>query len=91
MKVELTSRFEKQYTGLVKDDHRLRTSVQKTLTYLLNFPPTHPSLRIKRIQGTDGIYECSVNMDLRITLEFTAGETIFLRNIDHHDKALKRP
>uniref|UniRef100_UPI0035585AB3 type II toxin-antitoxin system RelE/ParE family toxin n=1 Tax=Alicyclobacillus tolerans TaxID=90970 RepID=UPI0035585AB3 len=91
MKIKLTNRFEKQYAALIRDDRLLRSSVQKTLTYLLDFPPAHPSLRIKRIQGTDGVYECSVNMDVRITFEFIAGETILLRNVDHHDQALKRP
>ena len=45
---------------------------------------------MKRIQGTRGIYECSVNMDIRVTFEFLDPETILLRNMDHHDRALKR-
>lgn len=90
MKIELSRRFEKQYSRLVKGDQHLRISIQKTLTHLLSFPPAHPSLRLKRIKGTDGIYECSVNMDVRITLEFM-NDLLFLRNIDHHDEALTRP
>lgn len=28
--------------------------------------PLHPSLRVKRIQGADGLFEFSVNMDIRV-------------------------
>ena len=33
---------------------------------LLAENPSHPSLRTKRIQGTTDLFECSVNMDIRI-------------------------
>ena len=49
MKIKLTNRFEKQYAALIRDDRLLRS--------LLDFPPAHPSLRIKRIQGTAAIAE----------------------------------
>ncbi|MEL7657964.1 MAG: hypothetical protein AAGU75_18885 [Bacillota bacterium] len=34
--------------------------------------PTHPSLRYKKIQGTDNFYEISVNMSIRIIIEVTS-------------------
>jgi len=91
MNIELSRRFEKQYLRLINSDQHLRVSIQKTLAHLLNFPPAHPSLRLKRVKGTDGVYECSVNMDVRITLEFENEGVFLLRNIDHHDEALRRP
>ncbi|MCI0184724.1 hypothetical protein [Sulfoacidibacillus ferrooxidans] len=91
MNIELSRRFEKQYHRLVNDDQHLRISIQNTLAHLLNFPPVHPSLRLKRVKGTDGIYECSVNMDVRITLEFAKEGVFLLGNIDHHDEALRKP
>lgn len=90
MKLQRTARFTKQFQRLSKDDPRLLRQVEKTIQYLLRFPPAHPALRMKRIQGTPGIYECSVNMDIRVTFEFLDPETILLRNIDHHDRALQR-
>ena len=48
----------------------------------------HPSLRTKKMKGTRKIYESSVNMDIRITWQYTEGG-ILLRNIGHHDKALR--
>lgn len=90
MKLQRTARFTKQFQRLSKDDPRLLRQVEKTIHYLLRFPPAHPALRMKRIQGTPGIYECSVNMDIRVTFEFLDPETILLRNIDHHDRALQR-
>ena len=90
MKLQRSTRFTKQFRRLCKDDPRLVRQVEKTVQYLLRFPPAHPALRMKRIQGTPGIYECSVNMDIRVTFEFLDSETIVLRNIDRHDRALKR-
>lgn len=90
MKVQRSARFAKQFQLLVRGDRPLAKQVEKTVEYLLRFPPAHPALRMKKIQGTRDIYECSVNMDIRMTFEFSDPETILLRNIDHHDPALKR-
>ena len=54
-----SARFTKQFQRLSKDDPRLIRQIQ----YLFRFPPAHPALRMKQIQGTPG----SVNSgDLRI-------------------------
>ena len=89
MNLSFTSRFQKQLQRLVKRDPKLTRQVEKTLQYLRAFPPAHPSLRMKRIQGTDAVYECSVNMTVRITFAFGENDAIVLRNIDLHDDALK--
>jgi hypothetical protein len=47
-----------------------------------------PSLRIKKIQGTESIFEFTITMSIRTTFEFN-GDTIILRNIGEHDRTLK--
>jgi len=52
--------------------------------------PRHPSLRTKKIQGQENIFEASVTMDIRITWKYTV-DGILLRNIGEHDKTIKNP
>lgn len=47
--------------------------------------PYHPSLRTKKIKGTDNIYEFSVNMDIRVIWFYHNDEVIILLDIGHHD------
>jgi len=83
--------FKKQFRKLIKKDKRLILKIEKTLHYLAQYPPPAPALRMKAVKGTRGIYECSVNMDIRITFEFTEQNTLFLRNMDYHDEVLDKP
>lgn len=45
----------------------------------------HPSLRTKRIQGIDRLFECSVNMDIRIIWHYEGNLIIVLLDVGHHD------
>jgi len=47
--------------------------------------PKHPSLRCKRIQGTNNLFECSVNMDIRIIWFYEDDKLIMLVDVGHHD------
>ena len=47
--------------------------------------PYHPSLRTKHVQGTDGLYEFSVNMNVRVIWYYEDNEIIILLDIGHHD------
>lgn len=47
--------------------------------------PLHPSLRTKKIQGAEGMWESSVNMDIRIIWFYENNELILLLDIGHHD------
>ena len=38
-----------------------------------------------KIQGIDGLFECSVNMDIRILWKYEDGKIILLLEIGHHD------
>jgi mRNA interferase RelE/StbE len=57
---------------------------------LLTDNPKHPSLRTKKIKGSEGMFEASINMDIRMTWEFYE-DGILLRNIGKHDKTLNNP
>lgn len=46
---------------------------------------THPSLRVKRIKGTNDLWEMSVNMDIRIIWRYEEDVIILLVDIGHHD------
>ena len=76
-----TRRFEKHYKNLTVQEKR---QLQNKLT-LLSSNPSHPSLRTKRIQGTDSLYESSVNMDIRIIWYYEDDVMIILVDIGHHD------
>jgi mRNA-degrading endonuclease YafQ of YafQ-DinJ toxin-antitoxin module len=56
---------------------------------LLAENPWHKSLRVKKIHATP-FFECSVNMDLRITFLFHDDTIILLLDIGHHDELLRR-
>lgn len=66
---------------------RLPKAVQEqTLAKLALFrrDTAHPSMRVKRIQGTDDLWEMSITMNYRIILAFDA-EVVMLRRIGTHD------
>jgi len=50
----------------------------------------HPSLRTKRVQGTQNIFEASINAGIRMTWQYIENG-ILLRNIGKHDETLKNP
>ena len=86
-----TARFRRAYRKL---DERDRERVKKALAQFLE-DRTIPGLRVKRIQGTDRIWEMRAGRDIRITFELLSGEdgtrTILLRNVGHHDPTLRNP
>jgi mRNA-degrading endonuclease RelE of RelBE toxin-antitoxin system len=81
-----TEQFEQAYEKLTKAEKR---SVRKALT-LLGDNPKYPSLRVKKMEGKQNIWEARPSKRLRMTFEIV-GETIFMRNVGEHDKVLKRP
>ena len=60
---------------------------RKTLE-LLELDPTHPSLRLHRLQGPlSDLASVSINMKYRIVIEFVVqGQDILLVNIGTHDQ-----
>jgi mRNA-degrading endonuclease YafQ of YafQ-DinJ toxin-antitoxin module len=55
---------------------------------LLELDPTHPSLRLHRLQGRlSDLASVSINMKYRIVIEFVIqGEEILLVNVGKHDQ-----
>ena len=76
-----TPRFEKHFKALTTQEKK---QVQNKLR-LLAENPLHPSLRVKRIQGSTELFECSVNMDIRIIWHFEGDILILLLDVGHHD------
>ena len=56
---------------------------------LLAMNPGHPSLRVHRVRGTDGVWEAYIDMSHRMTFEY-APDGIVLRNNNGHE-ILRRP
>ena len=84
-------RFRKQFQRLAQDNPQRVRQVEKTVGYLLRYPPPQRALRMNRVRGTSGIFECSVNMDIRMVFECVEPDTILLlRNIDHHNHAVQQ-
>ena len=52
--------------------------------------PRHPSLRSMKTKGTDGIFEASIYMDIRMTWQYISAG-ILLRSLGEHDRTLKNP
>ena len=86
MKIQYTELFRKKVEILPVD-------IKKALRIKLELMvenPRHPSLRTKKIQGQEGIFEASVTMGIRMTWQYTEGG-ILLRNTGEHDTTLKNP
>lgn len=81
-----TERFKRAYRKLEPTEQEL---VKKALRQLAA-DRSHPSLRIKRVQGTDGIWEMRAGRDIRITFEIS-DDAYMLRNVGHHDATLRKP
>ncbi|MDD5636834.1 MAG: hypothetical protein PHD84_03320 [Atribacterota bacterium] len=90
MKFKITQRFKRSFQKLTKEEQQ---AFQKQIDIFLQNPtvPFHPSLQVKKIQGTAEIFECRINRDIRMTWQYQQSEYILLRNIGKHDRTLKRP
>ena len=80
-RLTLTDRFKKHYKVLPEHEKK---QIMKKLA-LLAENPQHPSLRTKRIQGTADLFECSVNMDIRIIWYYEGDKIIILLDVGHHN------
>ena len=77
---QFSKRFKKEYNNLPKEIQKAFD--QKLQLFLKDI--SHPSLRVKRIQGTKNRWEGSVTMKYRFTFEFSENTLIF-RAIGTHD------
>ncbi len=86
MRLQYTDRFQRAYNELDDDDAE---RVKKALR-LLAADPRYPGLRVKKMQGTENIWEARASRSLRLTFEMH-GDLIILRNVGAHDVTLKKP
>ena len=80
-RLTFTDRFQKHFKMLTDTEKK---QLHKKLQ-LLTENPLHPSLRTKRIQGAADLFECSVNMDIRIIWYYEGNTMIILVDVGHHD------
>ena len=81
---KFSKRFKKEYNNLPKE---IQKAFDEKLSLFLK-QTSHPSLRVKRIQGTKNRWEGSITMKYRFTFEFLESEVLF-RAIGTH-AVLKR-
>ena len=86
MKITRTGRFKKAWGQLTRGEKAL---ARKAITNLVG-NMRYPALRVKRIKGTENIWEARASRSLRITFQIE-GNTIVLRNIGRHNETLERP
>ena len=85
-KIEVSKTFKKNFEKLPKEiQERFR---EKLHLLIENFQ--HPSLRVKKMQGKEDIWEASISDSYRITFSIIENVIMF-RNIGVHDKALRKP
>jgi mRNA interferase RelE/StbE len=86
MRLQYTERFRRSFAGLDNVDSAW---VQKALRQLAH-DPHYPSLRVKRVLATEGIWEARASDSLRITFE-VHGDLLILRAVGAHDATLRNP
>ncbi len=85
MRLRFTRRFQRAFIRLTDEEaERVRKSLR-----LLEADLRHPGLRVKKIQGTEGIWEARAGLAIRLTFQ-TQEDIIILRNVGRHDAVLKR-
>ena len=77
---QFSKHFKKEYNRLPQKPQK---AFNEKLTLFLK-EISHPSLRIKRIEGTKNRWEGSLTMKYRFTFEFLKDEVLF-RTIGTHD------
>ena len=87
MKYEIlfSSRFKKSFSIL--QDTEKKIFYEKLSLFIENH--RHPSLRTKKIKGSEILFESSINMSIRVIWTYQGENLILLLDIGHHD-ILKR-
>jgi len=78
--ISRTESFARDFKNLPRE---IQQRAEKAIL-LLATNSAHPSLRTKKMQGMEDIWEASVTMSYRITYQ-RAGEALILRRIGTHD------
>lgn len=79
-KLVVTQTFEKNLKKLTPAEQKQVAVKLKRL----QTNPFYPSLRTKKIKGIDNLFECSINMDIRILWQYMGTDIIITLDIGHH-------
>jgi mRNA interferase RelE/StbE len=79
--VRYTKTFWRAFKNLTKIEQRL----VKDKIKILKDNPYRNSLRSKKVRGNPGVFEFSVNMDIRVLWRYENGQIILMLNVGHHD------
>jgi mRNA interferase RelE/StbE len=85
MRVQTSRLFDQDYSRLPGN---IKDRTDKQLALLME-NPRHPSLGLKKVRGTDDIWEARIARGYRMTLTIV-GDIYILRRIGAHD-VLRRP
>lgn len=86
MRIARTEGFKKAWDQLTEEQKALaRKAIENLISDM-----RYPALRVKKIKGTENIWEARVSRSLRMTFQIE-GDMIILRNIGQHDETLVRP
>jgi addiction module RelE/StbE family toxin len=85
MKVAFTKPFKRDYQGLPEN---IQKQIDEQIMRLL-VNPKQPSLRIKKMEGRQSVWEAKITGGYRMTFQIN-GDTYLLRRAGTHD-ILKRP
>ncbi|RKX80430.1 MAG: plasmid stabilization protein [Spirochaetes bacterium] len=90
-KLTFTFSYEKRAEKFIKKHPELLSQYGKTLE-LLEINPSHPSLRLHKLQGKlSDLYSVSINISYRISLEFTLfKDEIILINVGSHNEIYRQ-
>ena len=80
MNLRTTKRFWRDYWKLPES---VRKQADRKFAYMAQ-NLAHPSLRIKRLQGCQHVYEGSINMQYRFLFRMT-GDTCLMVRVGKHD------
>ena len=83
-KLKYTKEFEKNLKLLTSQEQKLVAN--KLKLFIQN--PFYPSLRTKKVQGLENVFEMSVNMDIRILWKYEHEIIILLLDVGHHKNIL---
>ncbi len=86
MRIARTESFRRAWKQLTAEQKELAQNAIENLVRDMRYP----ALRVKKIKGTEYIWEARVSRSLRMTFQIK-GDTIILRNIGQHDETLRRP
>lgn len=76
-----SSRFKKSFDKLQAKEKKV--FYKKLSLFIENHK--HPSLRAKKIKGSDILFESSINMSIRVIWSYKDDKMILMLDIGHHD------